>query len=178
VGNGFRVTNPNSTGAHSWQLGPFYNNDDFHLTHTNNDYQTHNATLTVLASNGYVGIGRRDPAYALDVSGEIRGTNLTPSDASLKTDVRTISHALDDVRRMRGVRFKWKANGKPSVGVIAQEVEAVYPELVSTDPDHVKSVEYAQLIGVLIEAVKEQQAQIDELRAQVAKQREVRSAPR
>jgi exopolysaccharide biosynthesis protein len=55
-------------------------------------------------------------------------------------------------------------DGKPKVGVIAQEVEKVVPEVVATNADGYKSVSYGNLVGVLIEAVKSQQTQIDELR--------------
>jgi hypothetical protein len=76
------------------------------------------------------------------------------SDARLKTNVRTIGDALDSVGKLRGVRFDWKKDGQHSIGVIAQEVEKIYPELVTTLPDGMKAVDYGKLAGVLIEAVK------------------------
>jgi hypothetical protein len=121
--------------------------------------------LLRLASNGYVGIGTSSPAYPLDVSGIIRGTNVSPSDARLKTNVRPIEHALDDVERLRGVRFDWKKDGTHSIGVVAQEVEKVYPELVST-ADY-KSVDYAKLTAVLIEATKALHAENAALKARL-----------
>ena len=121
--------------------------------------------LLRLASNGYVGIGTSSPAYPLDVSGIIRGTNVSPSDARLKTNVRPIEHALDDVERLRGVRFDWKKDGSHSIGVIAQEVEKVYPELVAT-ADY-KSVDYAKLTAVLIEATKALHAENAALKARL-----------
>ena len=68
---------------------------------------------------------------------------------------------------MRGVSFDWIENGNSEVGVIAQEVEEVIPDVVSTNDQGIKSVKYGNLVGVLIEAIKEQQAQIDELKAQL-----------
>jgi hypothetical protein len=65
------------------------------------------------------------------------------------------------------VSFDWKLNGKKSYGVIAQEVEQVLPDVVNTVDDR-KSVNYSALIGFLIEGMKEQQAMIDDLRAEVA----------
>jgi hypothetical protein len=125
--------------------------------------------VTVL-SNGNVGIGTSTPAYALDVNGIVRATNVSVfSDARLKTNVRTIDHALDDVGRLHGVRFDWKANGKPSVGVIAQEVEQVCPELVSTATDGLKSVDYMKLTAVLIESTKELRKENATLAARVEK---------
>ena len=70
---------------------------------------------------------------------------------------------------MRGVSFT--RDGRPSSGVIAQEVEKIAPELVMTAEDEMgtKSVAYGNLVGYLIETVKDQQAQIDELKAMIEK---------
>jgi len=68
---------------------------------------------------------------------------------------------------LRGVSYDWIENGNSEVGVIAQEVEEVIPDVVSTNDQGIKSVKYGNLVGVLIEAIKEQQAQIDELKAQL-----------
>jgi hypothetical protein len=65
---------------------------------------------------------------------------------------------------MRGVSFNWIDNKKPSIGVIAQEVERIVPQVVATNEKGVKSVSYDSIIGLLIESVKEQQRQIDELK--------------
>jgi hypothetical protein len=82
------------------------------------------------------------------------------SDERLKTDVKTIDDALDKVMNMRGVTYTKSA--EKGVGVIAQEIEKVLPEVV-TDGEY-KSVAYGNIVGVLIEAIKEQQKQIDELK--------------
>ena len=84
------------------------------------------------------------------------------SDINLKENIRTVGNALEITEQLRGVSFDWKETGRSSYGVIAQELEEVLPELV-TQGD-VKSVNYNGLIGVLIEAVKEQQKQIEELK--------------
>lgn len=95
-----------------------------------------------------------------DSQGNVTATTFTSSsDARLKNDIRPLEHALDAVSRLRGVRFKWKRNSKPSIGVIAQELENVYPELVSTAPDGMKSVDYDKLTAVLIEATKQLRAE-------------------
>lgn len=88
------------------------------------------------------------------------------SDASLKKDIRPIK-GLDIVKRLNGVLFSWKDSGKEAAGVVAQDVEKVLPEAVITDGDGIKSVDYDALIAPLIEAVKEQQAQIESLKAEV-----------
>lgn len=86
----------------------------------------------------------------------------TTSDARLKDKIETLKNPLETVQALRGVSYDMK--GQHKVGVIAQEVEAVVPEVVHTGEDGYKSVSYGNLVGVLIEAVKEQQTQIDELR--------------
>ena len=95
-------------------------------------------------------------------SGTLSATIFTStSDERVKTNIRPITNALDITEQLSGVRFNWKENQKPSIGVIAQEVEKVLPELVTQG--EVKSVNYNGIIGVLIEAIKEQQVRIEEL---------------
>ena len=89
------------------------------------------------------------------------------SDIKLKTNVQRISDPLDKIIRIEGVSFNWKKDNSPSIGVIANELEKVLPELV-TDSDP-KAVNYNGLIGVLIEAVKEQQSEIDSLKERISK---------
>ena len=89
------------------------------------------------------------------------------SDERLKTEVETINDALNKVCQMRGVSFKRTDNdGRTSVGVIAQEIEKVLPEVVREDSseDKIKSVAYGNIVGVLIEAIKELKNEIEELK--------------
>jgi len=100
-------------------------------------------------------------------NGTFAGTITSNSDASLKTNVETITSALDKVNALRGVMFDRISTGKHEMGVIAQEVEAVVPELVFTDESGIKSVAYANTVALLIEAIKEQQLQINELKGKI-----------
>jgi hypothetical protein len=92
------------------------------------------------------------------------------SDARMKTDVETIDGALESVLAIRGVAYKWARDRHPELnlpegnqlGLIAQEVEPVLPELVQTDVNGVKTVEYAHVVAVLIEAIKEQQRLLEQ----------------
>ena len=88
------------------------------------------------------------------------------SDLHLKTNVNTIENSLDIVNSLRGVSFDWKMNHKKSYGVIAQELEQILPDLVTTQQN--KSVNYNGLVGVLIEAVKELSAEVEELKKKVS----------
>ena len=104
-----------------------------------------------------------DVTGALVASGDVTAF----SDETLKTDINTINDALSTVGKLRGVSYKWKENNKPSIGVIAQEVEQIIPELVHTsehDGKEVKSVDYGKMVGVLIEAIKELKAEVEELK--------------
>lgn len=101
-------------------------------------------------------------------TGNFSATQFTSlSDKTLKTNIRPIENSVALVQRLQGVRFDWLENNKPSLGLIAQEVEEVIPELVETD-NGIKSVSYSNMIGVLIEAIKEQQKQIEELKTEIS----------
>ncbi len=122
------------------------------------------------------------------------GSFTSTSDVKLKNNIKPISDALQKVIALEGVTYEWKSKGEIDgiinkktsgkenefedvttlnlpeglqYGVIAQEVEKVIPELVLTDPDGLKSVDYVKIIPVLIEAIKEQQKQIELLKGEV-----------
>lgn len=96
-------------------------------------------------------------------SGIVTATDFnSTSDINLKENVHTVENSLETVQSLRGVSFDWKENGKKSYGVIAQELEEILPELVGGG--EVKSVNYNGLIGVLIEAIKELKAEIEDLK--------------
>jgi hypothetical protein len=90
-----------------------------------------------------------------------------PSDERLKENIETIQNPLQKVTAMRGVSYKFKETEKQEVGVIAQEVEKILPEVVIDATDGYKAVKYQNMVGLLIEAIKEQQKQIDELKQTV-----------
>jgi len=105
-----------------------------------------------------VGIGKTGAGYPLDVVGEIyaSGDIIAFSDERKKTDIEPIPNALEKVLQLRGVTFnKLDDDNRRHAGVIAQEVEKVLPEVVYTSEDGTKSVAYGNLVGLLIEAIKE-----------------------
>ena len=92
----------------------------------------------------------------LGSNGYASGVDFTAtSDIRTKNSIVTITSALDKVKALRGVYFTRNGETDRSVGVIAQEVEAVLPEVVRTGPDDMKSVSYGNMVGLLIEAIKE-----------------------
>lgn len=104
---------------------------------------------------------------AEDTFTTLNGTTLnattvnSTSDERLKENIETIADASAKVAALRGVNFDWKATGEKSMGVIAQEVEAVIPEVVATNEEGGKAVNYQAMVGLLIEAVKELQEKVD-----------------
>jgi len=89
------------------------------------------------------------------------------SDERVKENIETIPDALEKVLCLRGVTFNKIGDEERSVGVIAQEVEKVLPEAVRDDSDGMKSVAYGNMVGLLIQAMNEQQRQIEQLRAEI-----------
>lgn len=126
--------------------------------------------LVLNGHGGNVGIGVTSPSEKLEVNGNVKGVAfLYTSDESLKEEITPVTDALSKIQALEGVNFKWKENGESAVGLIAQNVETVFPELVATDENTgLKAVQYANLVAPLIEAIKDQQAQIEELQVRIA----------
>ena len=98
-------------------------------------------------------------------TGTLNSTNYnTLSDITLKENIDPIFNALTIIDRLNPVNFNWKDNGVKAYGVIAQEIEQVLPNIVETKNDGIKSVSYIQLIPILIQAIKEQQKEINKLK--------------
>lgn len=133
--------------------------------------------LTLDAANNRVGILDDTPSATLDVTGNIRATSTITqnSDVHLKENIDTLDDSLDKVLNLRGVHYDWKTEEYKDmnlpegrqVGLIAQEVEQVVPEVVSTDDEGYKSIDYSRLVPLLIESIKEQQRQIQHLQGEL-----------
>ena len=123
------------------------------------------------AGNVSIGTTTNSNNYKLIVDGTVgAGAYVYNSDRNLKTNIKTIDNSLEKITSLRGVYFNWKtdANSKRNIGLIAQEVEKVFPELVRGEEGN-KGVEYGNLVAPLIEAIKEQQKQINDLNARIKK---------
>jgi len=148
-----------------WTTGIDNSDGDKFKISQDTDLGTNN--VMTLDTGGNVGIGDTTPSYKLDVNGTIRATGdvIAYSDIRVKENITTIEKALDKVKKLRGVEYNKIDNTEKSIGVIAQEIEEVIPEVVKEDDQGMKSVAYGNITAVLIEAIKEQQKQIDELKA-------------
>jgi endosialidase-like protein len=103
----------------------------------------------------------------IDASGDMNAANFNQtSDARLKKDVSTLTSGLAIVNKLRGVRYAWKDENKSQnkIGFLAQEIEEVLPELVTTKKDGFKAVNYSEMTAVLVQAVKELSKQIEDLK--------------
>ena len=127
-------------------------------------------------SAGNVGIGMiADASYSLDVNGDVRGTSWSNSDLRYKTNIMQLPDPLKKILLLRAVEFDWKREEfkdknfpqNRDIGIIAQELEEQYPQLVMTDGQGYKSIAYAKLTAVLLEAIKSQQKQIDKLQQDI-----------
>ncbi|MBX3543237.1 tail fiber domain-containing protein [Chelatococcus sp.] len=133
-----------------------------------------NAYLSIAYSTGAGGVGFLNvPSKSWTFSNSTGnascpsgGSWVDSSDERLKTDIETIGDALAKLRQMRGVTFKWIADGRSATGVIAQELRTVMPEAVfEAGPEDRLGVAYNMLTGVLIEAVKELAERVEALEA-------------
>jgi Chaperone of endosialidase len=123
-----------------------------------------------------LGIGTADPTNILtvkqgSVTDPVADALTTYSSRRWKTNIRPLDGALDKVQRLRGVYFDWKGTGKHDLGLVAEEVASVLPEVVAYEKDgqDAKSVDYGRLTALLVEAVKEQQSQISEPKSRLAR---------
>jgi len=128
-------------------------------------------------NNGRVGIGTDNPAAALHVIGNIIASGtITPSDERYKINIQAINLPLQKLLSLNGVSYLMNSTAFPEMhfendmqyGLIAQEVEKVFPEMVKKiDARGYKGVDYVKLIPVLLEGIKEQQKQLNELRKMI-----------
>ena len=136
------------------------------ITFSNSTASTSKTTGAVIVTGG-VGI-----SGALNVGGDV--VAYASSDERLKDNIELISNPIEKVQSLKGVTWNWNENADelqqslPNVGVIAQDVEKVLPELVTDRDNGFKGVDYAKLTGLLIEAIKDQQKQIDELKSKLS----------
>tara|TARA_Y100000593_G_scaffold44397_1_gene84740 strand:- start:9591 stop:11456 length:1866 start_codon:yes stop_codon:yes gene_type:complete len=117
---------------------------------------------------GNVGVGVSNPSYAVELpnnanaSGQVKANGFVSySSERFKGNIQTIQSPLETVEKLRGVSFNWIENGKKEIGLIAEEVSKVLPEIVSFEDNRPAALDYPKLTALLIECVKEQQRKIE-----------------
>ena len=141
------------------------------------NYDATNGGSFVINDLGSAVSGGGTNRLIIDKNGTVTVKQLVQtSSIAQKDNVRTYENALETVNKLRGVRFDWKDSGKPSVGLIAEEVEQVVPEVVAHNDGNATGVNYASLVGVLVEAVKEQQKTISDYQKLFDEQQQINSA--
>ena len=131
-----------------------------------------NSTKMRIISTGNVGIGTTAPSYKLHVVGDIysSGDVISASDIRYKENLKIIPDAVDKINKLNGYTFTrtdTDNKNKRYAGVIAQEVQEVLPEVVSTNNEGYLTVSYGNMVSLLIEGIKEQHKEIEELKATV-----------
>ena len=125
-----------------------------------------NGNISMAEFSGNVGIGTTSATSKLTVNGEVSATDFnSTSDRTLKENFLPIENALDKVMKLSGWTYNFKSdtNKKRHAGLVAQDLLEVLPEAVTGEPGNYR-VAYNNIIGLLIEAIKEQQEQIEELK--------------
>jgi hypothetical protein len=159
-------------------------------TFLDSNYRQHWGLFSTNAGQDFLGRGKRcivatttnmilnygndftqvDVQSSLTATGNITasGDVITNSDERLKSNIRPIDNALELVSQLEGKMYT-KDNRDNQIGLIAQQVERVLPQLVHSGPDEmaIKSVNYQNIVALLIEAIKEQQVQITQLQEQL-----------
>ena len=188
TGGSFLMFNPNNAGASahfSWKddVARFRVGGNGPGANGGFDFQRiGDQSIMRLTDSRRVGIGTTAPAEKLQVIGNIcaTGTIGVCSDERFKTDVEPLEGALAKVLALRGVEYDWRRDEFPAheftdarqVGLIAQEVLQVVPEVVSEGGDGMYSVDYGKLTPVLVEAIREQQGALEVQRDEIARLRE------
>lgn len=124
----------------------------------------------IIRGDGKVGIGMATPTELLEVAGNAKINGIVRanayyynSDRRYKTAIKQLSGSLDNLLSLRGYRYYNQLAQQQDIGLIAQEVEQVFPQLVKTDTDGYKSVQYASLVAPIIESIRELSQKVDNL---------------
>ncbi len=121
-----------------------------------------------IVGEGLVQVQTENDVITISLQGERDSPSLIqPSSRRWKENVEPLEQALALVERLEGVRFQWKESGREDIGLIAEEVAEVVPEVVAYENGQAQGVNYGHLVALLIEAIKTQQQQIETRQAEV-----------
>ena len=132
------------------------------------DFQEH-----VVDINGQLNVQGQLNTVSMNIDGLLNAQSVAmTSDGRLKKDIQPLTHALDAILQLQAKTYRWKGDtafaDQADIGLVAQEVEKVFPELVAENEQGYKGIAYSKLTAVLIEAVKEQQGQLTAQQDQIA----------
>ena len=174
--------------------GPIWDNNDRLFTIGNGTGRYSRSNAMVVLKKGTIGIGTSKPAARVEINGSLKANRVAiTSDYRLMKDSTHIHNALEKVLRLQGIKYHWKAEDSikaiygakeqwtylyapdydcsytehEQAGFAADQVESVIPEVVFEDANRIKSIDYEKINAYLVEAIKEQQKQIEELRRMV-----------
>jgi hypothetical protein len=193
---GFQATSLAATGSTYFRFGKDYTNTNnsaqLSFYYAGSGSSSNYFSLSLAGSNnllnvlgsGKVGIGTTNPAQALEVNGEVQvdswaaasattvcknGNVLATCSSSIryKEDVKPLDMGLNQVMRMEPVKFKWKGRDEADFGLVAEDMHRIDPLLVTYEKGEIEGVKYPQLTAILVHAVQEQQAEINDLKQKV-----------
>jgi len=145
-----------------------YQASDTSTTAGKHEFYSNNAVIALISATKISGSAQTTGSFgSLVVAGNtsIAGTITEASTMRIKTNIETLESPLDKISKLRGVSYNLKKNNEPSIGMIAEEVEEVFPELVSKDDNgKAAAMSYGRMTAVLLEAIKELKEEVDELR--------------
>ena len=182
-GNSWRNINAGDLSIDAWVNDSSNSRIEIATTSDNSTARTGGTEFVVL-DNGNVGIGITNPAHKLSVSGNlfVQGTIRNLSDRRFKKNLSPVENALEKIMKIEGWYYDWDRESYPNkrftnkkqIGVIAQDLEKIVPELVHTDSskEKIKSVSYDKINILLVEALKEQQNIIDKQSKEIKKLKE------
>jgi hypothetical protein len=149
---------PNYTSDYYWKLG--YRSAD-NPRFNSQGSMWHKGNMNLIADTS-------DRPGNFKADGDVTAFRVSQtSDERLKKNISTIENGLQKINDMRGVSYQLKRDDTDHVGVIAQEIEKIVPEVITDDTEGMKSVNYGALVGVLIEAVKELTQEVETLKAKL-----------
>jgi len=128
-------------------------------------YQPNKNVFLITSGSTFTKLLRVSGSGQLDVKGDIVAfSTFATSDERLKTNISSIENGLEKINKINPVEFNWKHNNKKDYGVLAQEIEKIYPEFVTQNMDGFKVVNYNPLIAMLIKSVQELKSELDLLK--------------
>jgi hypothetical protein len=173
VYGGIRIFDTETMGTQIMSMNNQYDGLGANNIYINNSLQVGTSVRTAIfyeASNTAFYLDPASTGTSLNVAGDV--VAYASSDIRFKNNITPITNALDKINKIGGYTFEWnekshKETGKKDIGVIAQEVEEILPEIVDTRDNGYKAVDYSKLTALLIQSVKEQQVIIDSLKSRI-----------